>query len=174
MGICRLNLQLWISHDRIIDKENDMRVKITGCRNGTFWYNDMINCVFNVVDGEVRNWYEVKHIGFEDKTYYIEKCDCEIVPEKYTYAEVDLPEWWDGRPIKGICGTENDMGYCIGYDSTHSCPYIVEDCEGNGINNWHFFEPLTESKTTAKVTITKDGKTSEIELTAEQVEGLGL
>lgn len=97
--------------------------------------------------------------------------------EKYTYAEVDLPEWWDGRPIKGCFwdnGKENkEVGYC--------------DCIDTGINDdgypyrnssdlmyYKNFEPLTESPTTAKVSITKDGETKEIELTPEQIEALGI
>lgn len=100
-------------------------------------------------------------------------------PEEYTYLDIDLPEWWDGRPIYGEAwdeiGDRKDKVYCFGIDHVaEDLPYAcrTEDFE---IYRWYgHFKPLLKSTTSAKVVITKDGKTTEVELTADQIERLGI
>lgn len=98
---------------------------------------------------------------------------------KYTYADVDLPEWWDGRPIKGYAWTaykdEKELCFCHALYIRDGKP--VYTC--NPVNNKYFhdhahFEPTTEPKKTVKVTITENGETREVTLTDEQVKELGL
>lgn len=135
----------------------------------------MVGCVFNIWDSELDNCYEVNHIGFEDKTYYIGKCDCEIVPEPYTYADVDLPEWWDGRRVQGWFWNGNeshkDVGWCVGIDK-HG--YWISGGYIGTAYLFRHFVPIPIDKTTAKVSITRNGETTEVELTDDQIRGLKL
>jgi len=97
-------------------------------------------------------------------------------PEKYTYADVNLPEWWDGRPIWGRhiwLGMKHEYCYCVGFNPfNREKPFLVD--WNDGVKSVANFEPITETPITAKVSITKDGVTKEIELTTEQIKDLGL
>ena len=117
------------------------------------------------------------------------KCttECQIEPldihkdySTYTYAEVHLPEWWDGRPIKGYAWDGNlsikKLLWCLGYDpfKTGSLLYACTTGEMHTEIEWYkHFEPITNNKT-VKVTIEENGKTREVVLTDEQVKELGL
>jgi len=100
-------------------------------------------------------------------------------PENYTYADVDLPSWWDGRPIKGYAWEDANNKHSVWcWAISNSCLqkyYCRSSIQKNAAySTWQHFEPITESETTFALIKTKDGVKREIELTAEQVEALGL
>lgn len=143
-----------------------MKVRITN-EDGKRWYykgevydvaESLNSCVYNLEKGYGS----------------ILKEHCEIISEKYTYAEVDLPEWWDGRPIKGYAWNhinDKECVWCIGKSKGNR--FIGQSICGS-LRFFNYFEPITETPNKAKVSITKDGKTREVALTDEQVKELGL
>ena len=149
-----------------------MKVRITKPSHNS-WYNDLIGCVFEVKElKKYHSYFLVVNKGFKGDTYFIEKSDCEIIPDPYTYAEVDISEWWDGRPIKGYfwdgIGDEKVVAFLCGIAYNKTCKYF----SSKGIFANHF-EPITTTKS-VKLVIEEDGETRETELTAEQMERLGL
>lgn len=152
-----------------------MKVRITN-EDGIRWYKT----------GEV---YEVDDNSSLSNKYYevvntsgtILKNHCKIISEKYTYLDVNLPEWWDGSPIYGVAwGLDGDYekyeAYCFGIDpnSKGTYQYICRSKDLETYCWYKNFKPIIKQQISAKVVVTKDGKTTEVELTAEQIEKLGI
>lgn len=156
-----------------------MKVKIIKSQLNSYWYNQLIGCEFEVKDVSNIN-YMVVTAGFGGD-YYISKEDCEIIPEEYTYLDIDLPEWWDGRPIYGEAWDtyrKARKAYCCGIspqkDTKNKYLCFIDEGHGSFYEWLTYFEPLPKQQTSAKVVITKDGNTTEVELTADQIERLGI
>lgn len=156
-----------------------MKVRIVKSDRDSYWYSKKIGKIFDVWENE--SCYEVKKVNPKETTLFIEKDDCEIIPEtEYTYLDIDLPEWWDGRPIYGkawgrVDGTEKHKAYCFGIDPNPGMyKYVCRSIDLDTYCWYKNFEPIPKQQTSAKVVITKDGKSREVKLTDEQIKKLGI
>ena len=57
-----------------------MKVKIVQCLSNFYWYKDLIDCVFKVVEDKETDY--LVEVGGIDDRFNIKKCDCKIIDEE--------------------------------------------------------------------------------------------
>ena len=107
----------------------------------------------------------------------------EMFEPAYTYAELDLPDWWDGRPVLGYVSdiseeeaVEKKRLWYVWPDFFNKEGYsfrgVSEDKTREGY--WRYFVPYEKQDKSVKLTVTDNGESREVELTEEQIKQLGL
>ena len=104
----------------------------------------------------------------------------------YTYAELDLPDWWDGRPILGYVSDESEeaaienkfLFWVWPNFANPGYPYRAVSKNGGFIlssqSTWKYFVPAEQDSRKVCITVKENGESKEIELTEAQIKQLGL
>ena len=103
----------------------------------------------------------------------------------YTFAELDLPDWWDGRPVLGYVSDESEeravernILYWVWpnfFNTGFIFRAVKKDCADSELAEvWRYFAPAEQESRKVCITVKENGESKEIELTEAQIKQLGL
>ena len=109
----------------------------------------------------------------------------EMFEPAYTYAELDLPDWWDGRPVLGYVSDESEeravernILYWVWpnfFNTGFIFRAVKKDCADSELAEvWRYFAPAEQESRKVCITVKENGESKEIELTEAQIKQLGL
>lgn len=165
----------WDKHE----KNGDVLVK----RN----YSNMLFFTKGMTD-YCRETVTIASVCHERDSYKIEEdnmiwewCDGMFEPA-YTYADLDLPDWWYGRPILGYVSDESEdaaraktkMWWVWPNFYNDKSPFIGKEQNSSTKATWKYFVPAEQESRKVCITVKENGESKEIELTEAQIKQLGL
>ena len=100
----------------------------------------------------------------------------------YTYADIDLPDWWDGRPVLGYVSDESEeaaraktkMWWVWPNFYNDKSPFMGKERDSSTKATWKYFVPAEQESRKVCITVKENGESKEIELTEAQIKQLGL